>query len=69
ALDAPVGRPLGPDGEVAEVGAAEGAAWLAWSAMGHAPARTPRASRWVEPDAARAEATAEAFARYRPLGL
>ena len=69
ALAAPVGRPTGPDGEVAEVGAAEGAAWLAWRAMGHAPARAPRAAHWIEPDPSRAEATAAAFTRYRPLGI
>ena len=69
ALSSPVGRPVGPDGAVAEVGAAEGAAWLAWRAMDHAPARAPRAARWVEPDPARTEATAAAFARYRPLGI
>ena len=48
---------------------AEGAAWLAWRAMGHAPARAPRAAHWTQPDPTRAEATAMAFARYRPLGV
>jgi xylulokinase len=69
ALAAPVGRPADGNGRPTEVGAAEGAAWLAWRAVGHAPTRAPRAADWTEPDPAHAEAMAEAFGRYRPLGL
>jgi len=69
ALGSPVGRPAGPDGRVAEVGAAEGAAWLAWRALGHRPDRAPRATGWIEPEPSRAAATEAAFARYAPLGL
>jgi xylulokinase len=69
ALAAPVGRPADGDGRPTEVGAAEGAAWLAWRAVGHAPERAPRAADWTEPDPAHAEAMAVAFERYRPLGL
>lgn len=69
ALQAPIGRPADAAGAPTEVGAAEGAAWLAWRALGHAPARAPRASGWTLPDPARAAATEEAFERYRVLGL
>ena len=69
ALAAPVGRPVDEAGRPAVVGAAEGAAWLAWRALGHAPERAPRAGVWLEPDPARREATEAAYARYRRLGL
>lgn len=67
-LGAPVGRPAGPDGEEAAAGAAEGAAWLAWRALGHAPDREPRAAAWFEPDPAEAGPLEEAYARYQALG-
>jgi xylulokinase len=69
ALDAPVGRPVDADGRPAVVGAAEGAAWLAWRASGHAPERAPRAGSWIEPAPERRDATRAAYARYRRLGL
>ncbi len=69
ALGAPVGRPADAAGEPVETGAAEGAAWLAWRGLGHDPVREPRVARWTEPDPDRAEATAAAYERYRPLGL
>lgn len=69
ALGAPIGRPADAAGRATEVGAAEGAAWLAWRALGHAPTRTPRAADWLEPNPDRADAMASAYARYRPLGL
>lgn len=68
ALGLPIGRPVDDDGAPLEVGATEGAAWLAWRGVGHAPARAPRADVWFTPDPARAEATAEALARYRGVG-
>ncbi|MFN2321328.1 MAG: xylulokinase [Trueperaceae bacterium] len=69
ALDAPVGRPVDEAGRPALVGAAEGAAWLAWRASGHAPDRAPRAGSWTEPAPERREATQAAYARYQRLGL
>jgi len=66
---APVGRPADAAGAPIEVGAAEGAAWLAWRAVGHAPERAPSVAAWTEPDPDHAEATAAAYVRYRPLGL
>jgi xylulokinase len=69
ALAAPVGRPADASGAPIEAGAAEGAAWLAWRAVGHAPARAPRAADWTEPNPDHAEATAAAYERYRPLGV
>jgi xylulokinase len=69
ALAAPLVRPADAAGEPTEVGAAEGAAWLAWRAVGHAPERAPRAAAWTEPNADHAEATAAAYGRYRMLGL
>jgi xylulokinase len=69
ALEAPIGRPVDDAGRAAEVGAADGAAWLAWRAAGHEPVRAPRAGSWVEPAAPHQAATREAFARYRRLGL
>src|SRR5690606_20321873 len=69
ALGAPVGRPADASGHEVEAGAAEGAAWLAWRGLGHAPQRAPRAARWLEPDPITADGTAEALARYRVLGL
>lgn len=68
ALDAAVARPVDATGRTAAVGAAEGAGWLAWRALGHAPERAPRAGAWFEPAAERRAATAEAYARYRDLG-
>src|SRR5690606_23991547 len=67
-LGAPIGRPAGPDGREAEAGAAEGAAWLAWRGLGHAPPREPRAATWCEPDPAQEGALPEAYARYVALG-
>ena len=67
-LGAPIGRPAGPDGREAEAGAAEGAAWLAWRGLGHAPPREPRAATWFEPDPAQEGALTEAYARYVALG-
>ena len=69
ALASPVGRPVDAHDRVTEVGAAEGAAWLAWRGLGHAPKREPRAAGWFEPDAARSEVVNEAFERYRESGL
>ncbi len=69
ALGAPLGRPTDAAGEPTEVGAAEGAAWLAWRAVGHAPERAPSAAAWTEPNPDHSEATAAAYERYRPLGL
>ena len=66
-LDAPLGLPAGPDGLETEAGPAEGAAWLAWRASGHAPGREPRVASWIEPEEDAAPALAEAFARYRAL--
>lgn len=68
ALGLAIGRPVDDEGRALEVGAAEGAAWLAWRGIGHAPDRAPRADVWFAPDPARAEATAEALARYRAAG-
>ena len=67
-LDAPLGRPAGPDGKEVEAGAGEGAAWLAWRAMGHTRKREPRAATWFEPDRETADALAEAFTRYKSVG-
>src|SRR5690606_27262726 len=64
-LGAPLGRPAGPDGQEIEAGAGEGAAWLAWRAMGHARDREPLAATWFEPDEDSADALAEAFTRYK----
>ena len=69
ALGTPVGRPADGSGHEVEAGAAEGAAWLAWRGLGHAPQRAPRAAMWLEPDPITADGTAEALARYRVLGL
>jgi len=69
ALDAPVGRPVDEAGQPALVGAAEGAAWLAWRASGHAPDRAPRAGSWIEPTPERRDATQAAYARFVQLGL
>jgi xylulokinase len=69
ALEAPVGRPADAAGGPAMVGAAEGAAWLAWRALGHAPDRAPNAERWIAPTPERLEATRAAYARYVTLGL
>jgi len=69
ALGAPIGRPADAAGRPTEVGAAEGAAWLAWRSVGHAPTRTPRAADWLEPNPDHVDAMASAYARYRPLGL
>jgi xylulokinase len=69
ALEAPVGRPADAAGGHATVGAAEGAAWLAWRALGHAPDRAPSAERWIDPAPERLEATRAAYARYVTLGL
>lgn len=69
ALEAPVGRPIGGDGQPAVVGAADGAAWLAWRAAGHAPERAPRAGSWTTPAPERQLATRAAYDRYRRLGL
>lgn len=67
-LGAPVGRPAGPEGREVEVGAGEGAAWLAWRALGHASDREPVAARWLEPERNSAEALEEAFVRYKASG-
>jgi xylulokinase len=64
-LQAPVGRPADARGAVAEVGAAEGAAWLAWRGVGHAPARAPRVAEWLEPQPDRVEQMTAVMARYR----
>ena len=68
-LALPLGRPVDPQGAPLEVGAAEGAAWLGWQALGEAPERSPRADVWFEPAAERAEATEEAYARYVAVGV
>ncbi len=67
-LRAPVGRPAGPDGGETSAGAAEGAAWLAWRALGHDPDREPRAGTWLQPDEDAAPALEEAYQRYLSLG-
>ncbi|HEX7000501.1 MAG TPA: xylulokinase [Trueperaceae bacterium] len=67
-LGAPVGRPAGPDGFETSAGAAEGAAWLAWRALGHDPDRQPRAGAWLEPDERSAPALEDAYQRYLALG-
>jgi xylulokinase len=69
ALGLPLGRPVGDDGAPLEVGAAEGAAWIAWRALGHAPMRAPRADVWFEPDSEALQAVEEAFGRYRGVGV
>jgi xylulokinase len=69
ALGLPLGRPTDEEGRGREVGAAEGAAWLGWRALGHAPAREPRAEAWFEPDPSHAAAVADAYARYLSLGV
>jgi xylulokinase len=67
-LGLPLGRPVDPRGQPLEVGAAEGAAWLGWQALGEAPERAPRADVWFEPAPEGAEAMEEAYARYLALG-
>ena len=69
ALGLPLGRPVNDDGTPREVGAAEGAAWLAWRALGYAPERTPHADVWFEPDADVRPAVEEAYARYLGVGV
>lgn len=69
ALASPVGRPVDAHARETEAGAAEGAAWLAWRGLGHAPKREPRAAGWFEPDPGRSEVVDEAFERYRESGL
>ena len=68
-LGLPLGRPVDEAGRPLEVGAAEGAAWLGWNALGQSPERRPRADAWFEPDPDRHEATEAAYARYRRLGV
>ena len=68
ALNAPLGRPAGADGAEVEAGAGEGAAWLAWRALGHAPQREPVAASWFEPDRDASDGLEEAFARYQAAG-
>jgi xylulokinase len=65
ALRAPVGRPANARGEEAEVGASEGAGFLAWRGVGHAPARAPRVAAWIEPDPVLVESMETVMARYR----
>jgi xylulokinase len=69
AFGSPVGRPTDPGGRALEVGAAEGAAHLAWRSLGQSSERRPHADAWFEPDADTSDAMATAFARYRRLGL
>lgn len=68
-LGLPLGRPVDPSGAPLEVGAAEGAAWLGWRALGQAPERSPRADVWFEPAPERAEAMEATYGRYRQLGV
>lgn len=69
-LDLPLGRPTDAAGAPLEVGPAEGAAWLAWRALGIAPERAPHAERWIESDPTAREASEALVETYRsvPLG-
>lgn len=65
----PVARPLGADGQPYEVGAAEGAAVLAWRGIGVRVETAPRHERAFEPDPRLAAALDEGYARYLELSL
>ena len=67
-LGLPLGRPVDDSGSPLEVGAAEGAAWLGWRALGHESERSPRADTWIEPSSERSAATESMYARYGSLG-
>lgn len=66
-LAAPVGRPADAHGALTEVGAAEGAGWLAWRGVGFAPSRAPRVAAWIPPEPGLTEQMAMVMARYRTL--
>jgi xylulokinase len=68
-LGLPLGRPVDETGTALDVGAAEGAAWLGWRALGTAPTRTPRADAWFEPSGERSGATEAMVERYRAVAL
>ena len=68
-LGLPLGRPVDRDGAPLEVGPAEGAAWLAWRALGVTPERAPRADHWLEPDPSNDDATLALLERYRSVPL
>jgi xylulokinase len=65
ALEVPVGRPVDEGGQPAEVGAAEGAAALAWQALGRDLREPVHVRTWREPVEAGAPATRAALERYR----
>jgi xylulokinase len=67
ALQTPVGVPADAAGNTTEVGAAEGAAWLAWAGIGHTPTRHVRVAAWQEPEPDLVDALHEAHLRYRSL--
>jgi xylulokinase len=68
-LGLPLGRPVDEAGRPLEVGAAEGAAWLGWRALGQAPERSPRADVWFEPRTEHGDATEACYRRYLAVPL
>ncbi len=68
-LGLPLGRPVDEDGAALDVGAAEGAAWLGWRALGGAPAPAPRVDAWFEPVHQHGDATMSLIDRYRAVAL
>lgn len=66
-FDTPVARPLTSGGEAYEVGAAEGAAVLAWSGVGATVDTAPRSELVFEPDSGTRAALDDGFARYLDL--
>ena len=68
-LGLPLGRPVDEGGAALEVGAAEGAAWLGWRALGGEPAPVPRVDTWIEPVDQHGGATRSMIERYRSVAL
>ncbi|HLU83221.1 MAG TPA: FGGY-family carbohydrate kinase, partial [Trueperaceae bacterium] len=63
----PVERPLGDDGAAHQVGAAEGAAMLAWRALGVTVDTSPPGRHVFEPSTAAADELESGYARYLEL--